>query len=493
MPFAQCGCAFREPGRLRGQLPGRLTSARARRDPRLVSTRCSRVGALLSAAPRTDVPLPRPDPGRRGSEDVQVAGRRGALDMLDTHGADAFRWYYFTSNAVGRGYRFSLETVGRIVAPGPPEPWNAYGFYVLYANVNDLEEVDLGDRPRPLGALAPRRHRERGPTRSRTTTPHSAGRAIAEFVDDSPTGTCAARAGAFWDGDPHLHHLARVPAGHRGSSSRRSTPSSPTRSTRPSTAPPFVRPVRLPEPGWRDVAPRGRMAVARRRRPAGARPAPTASSRCASRCARRSWWRRAASATRSGGWSPPAHRGAGQRESVRYVSEAASWDGFELSPDYRTLGRASAGTMPQVAAAVAGTRTRARRARVAPDNNNVGVSSTTERARLAPTTSPWCFQPLEGYQVERSGTHAVALNLTLDDGLLRQGLARAGGPTRPAPARGGAERGGSDLARPRRRRRAARGDPCARAVRGERRRWPPSVDLRWRRTAARRQIEGRYR
>jgi isoleucyl-tRNA synthetase len=34
------------------------------------------------------------------------------------------------------------------------------------------------------------------------------------------------------------------------------------------------------------------------------------------------------------------------------------------------------------------------------------------------------LQPLEGYQVERSGTHAVALNLELDEELRREGLAR---------------------------------------------------------------------
>jgi isoleucyl-tRNA synthetase len=34
------------------------------------------------------------------------------------------------------------------------------------------------------------------------------------------------------------------------------------------------------------------------------------------------------------------------------------------------------------------------------------------------------LQPLDGYQVERAGTHAVALNLELDDELVREGLAR---------------------------------------------------------------------
>jgi len=34
------------------------------------------------------------------------------------------------------------------------------------------------------------------------------------------------------------------------------------------------------------------------------------------------------------------------------------------------------------------------------------------------------LRPLEGYQVERSGSHAVALDVTIDDALRREGLAR---------------------------------------------------------------------
>jgi isoleucyl-tRNA synthetase len=34
------------------------------------------------------------------------------------------------------------------------------------------------------------------------------------------------------------------------------------------------------------------------------------------------------------------------------------------------------------------------------------------------------MRPLEGYELQRSGTHAVALNLELDDDLRREGLAR---------------------------------------------------------------------
>ena len=32
--------------------------------------------------------------------------------MLDSYGADAFRWYFFTSKQPWDGYRFSAETIG---------------------------------------------------------------------------------------------------------------------------------------------------------------------------------------------------------------------------------------------------------------------------------------------------------------------------------------------------------------------------------------------
>jgi len=32
--------------------------------------------------------------------------------VLDTYGADAFRWYFFTSKQPWDGYRFSAQTIG---------------------------------------------------------------------------------------------------------------------------------------------------------------------------------------------------------------------------------------------------------------------------------------------------------------------------------------------------------------------------------------------
>ena len=36
-------------------------------------------------------------------------------EVIDRHGADAFRWYYFTAQQPWAGYRFSAETVGESV------------------------------------------------------------------------------------------------------------------------------------------------------------------------------------------------------------------------------------------------------------------------------------------------------------------------------------------------------------------------------------------
>jgi isoleucyl-tRNA synthetase len=58
------------------------------------------------------------------------------------------------------------------------------------------------------------------------------------------------------------------------------------------------------------------------------------------------------------------------------------------------------------------------------DGGTVGVSIDGHDHELTADDVQLVLQPLEGYQVERAGTHAVALNLELDDALRREGLAR---------------------------------------------------------------------
>src|SRR3954451_9017338 len=59
-------------------------------------------------------------------------------DVIDRHGADAFRWYYLTSKQPWDGYLFSVETVGESVRQFMLQLWNTFSFQVLYANVNEV-------------------------------------------------------------------------------------------------------------------------------------------------------------------------------------------------------------------------------------------------------------------------------------------------------------------------------------------------------------------
>ena len=72
-------------------------------------------------------------------------------EVLDRHGADAFRWYYFTSKQPWDGYRFSVETVGESVRQFMLTLWNAYAFHVLYANAGEVE-FDRSPAGSPTGA-----------------------------------------------------------------------------------------------------------------------------------------------------------------------------------------------------------------------------------------------------------------------------------------------------------------------------------------------------
>src|SRR4051812_17808814 len=54
-------------------------------------------------------------------------------DVLSLHGADAFRWYFFTSKYPWDGYLFSVAGVGESLRQFLRRLWNTYGFHVLYA------------------------------------------------------------------------------------------------------------------------------------------------------------------------------------------------------------------------------------------------------------------------------------------------------------------------------------------------------------------------
>jgi isoleucyl-tRNA synthetase len=108
---------------------------------------------------------------------------------------------------------------------------------------------------------------------------------------------------------------------------------------------------------------------------------------------------------------------------IRYVSEAEELGRWELKPNYRALGPRFGKQMPQVADAVASLDA-TRAAATLREGGTVGVVIGGDEHPLTADDVQMVLQPLEGYQVERAGTHAVALNLEIDDELRREGLAR---------------------------------------------------------------------
>jgi isoleucyl-tRNA synthetase len=108
---------------------------------------------------------------------------------------------------------------------------------------------------------------------------------------------------------------------------------------------------------------------------------------------------------------------------VRYVAQADELGRFELKPNYRALGPRFGKRMPQVADAVAALDSE-HAARTLREGGTVALLIDGNDHPLSADDVQLVLKPLEGYQVERSGTHAVALDLGLDHELRREGLAR---------------------------------------------------------------------
>jgi len=71
--------------------------------------------------------------------------------VLDTRGADALRWYMFSSGSPWTTKRVSVEGVDETTRKFLLTLWNAYSFFVTYANLDDFDPTERpvppADRP----------------------------------------------------------------------------------------------------------------------------------------------------------------------------------------------------------------------------------------------------------------------------------------------------------------------------------------------------------
>jgi isoleucyl-tRNA synthetase len=135
-------------------------------------------------------------------------------DVLDRQGADALRWYMFTSSSPWYPRRFSLELVDEVVRKFLLTLWNTYSFFTVYANIDRFDPsvapVPLAERPlldRWLaGRLAQLVTRVSEGLESYDAT--TSGRAIQEFVDELSNWYVRRSRRRFWKSGSDRDKLA---------------------------------------------------------------------------------------------------------------------------------------------------------------------------------------------------------------------------------------------------------------------------------------------
>jgi isoleucyl-tRNA synthetase len=372
-------------------------------------------------------------------------------DVIGAHGADAFRWYYLTSQQPWSGYRFSVDTVGESVRQFLLTLWNTYSFWVLYANAEgltpedfpadtpltspgaDKDEVSVGEdldrwalsRLQATVATVRERMDEFDCT--------AAGRAIAAYVEELSNWYVRLSRRRFWDGDRaafatlrhclletaallapfipfladeiHLNLAGGEPEEHdrEGDSVH-------------------LRDFPLADPALADPELEAEMQAVRLTVELGR------AARAQAKAKVRQPLRRAVIVAND------AERAAIEARSalvaaelnvkeLDFVSEEADLVSYAVKPNYRSLGPRFGKRMPQVAAAVEALDP-AHVARVMGDGGEIGINVDGDEHVLGPEELTLALQPLEGYEVEADAGHAVALQLELDDELRREGLAR---------------------------------------------------------------------
>jgi isoleucyl-tRNA synthetase len=356
--------------------------------------------------------------------------------VLDSYGADAFRWYFFTSKQPWDGYRFSAETIGEGVRLFLKQLWSTYYFYVLYARAG-ADEL----RSAPANAdrsAAPADELDRWAL-SRTAAvaelvgerlesydATAAGRAIAELVDELSNWYVRRSRRRFWDGDADAFRTLRTCL----------------LTVAKLLAPfcPFIADeiyenldgtlasVHLCDfPSGEQVGPRDpelehAMELARETVRLGL------GARGQAKIKVRQPLREAAIVA-----AGPERRALeplvnvvreelNVRE-VRFVADANELGSYEIKPNYRSLGPLFGRSMPLVANAVAALDAAGAARRLA-DGGTVGISIDGREHALGPDDVILTMLPPEGYSVEREGAHAVALDLAIDAYLRDEGRAR---------------------------------------------------------------------
>ncbi|HWW67831.1 MAG TPA: isoleucine--tRNA ligase [Solirubrobacterales bacterium] len=380
-------------------------------------------------------------------------------EVIDAHGADAFRWYYLTSQQPWSGYRFSVETVGESVRQFLLTLWNTYSFWVLYANAENLGPADFDDEALPSSRFVALSETKReladefepmddldkwalSKLQSTVATVREhmdafdctvAGRAIAEYVEELSNWYVRLSRRRFWDGDlaafatlrhclletvallapftPFLADEIHLNLAGGGGEELAELADSVHLRDFPEPDP------RLADPELEAAMEAVRLTVELGR-----------AARAQAKAKVRQPLRRAVIVANDAEREAIEARAELVKAELNvkeldFVTDEGKLVSYEVKPNYRALGPRFGRRMPQAAAAVEALDA-AHVAKAIADGREIGISLDGTDHTLGPDDVTLALQPLEGYEVEAEAGHAVALQLELDDELRREGLAR---------------------------------------------------------------------
>ena len=374
-------------------------------------------------------------------------------EVIDAHGADAFRWYYLTAQQPWSGYRFSVDTVGESVRQFLLTLWNTYSFWVLYANAENLTPADFDESLTSSFFAAMANKGEvsemedldhwvlsRLQATVATVREHmdafdctAAGRAIASYVEELSNWYVRLSRRRFWEGDRAAFATLRHCLLETAALLAPFTPfladeihlnlaggEDEELGDRPDSV--HLRDFPEADPALSDPDLEAAMEAVRLTVELGR------AARAQAKAKVRQPLRRAVIVANDA-----------EREAISaradlvtaelnvkeldFVSEEADLVSYAVKPNYRALGPRFGKRMPQVAAAVEALDP-VHVAKVMADGGEIGISVDGDEHTIGPDEVTLALQPLDGYEVEAEAGHAVALQLELDDELLREGLAR---------------------------------------------------------------------
>ncbi|MCD6014815.1 MAG: isoleucine--tRNA ligase [Solirubrobacterales bacterium] len=357
-------------------------------------------------------------------------------EVLATHGADAFRWYYLSSQQPWAGYRFSADTVGESLRQFLLTLWNTYSFFVLYANAEQLEVSDVDEllvaRCSDLDRWALSRLQGTVRTVIERMDDYDctdAGRAIAGYVEELSNWYVRLSRRRFWEGDraafATLRHCLLLVA-------KLLAPFTPfvadeihanlSHGAADSDDSVHLRDFPEPDPELENGELEAGVEAAMRAIELGR------AARAQAKVKNRQPLRRAVIVATEAERAEIERLGgivAGELnvKEIEFVSEEGELIRYSVKPNYRNLGPRFGKQMPMAAAAIEA---------LDPDHvaeairgtRRIGINVDGQEHELGPDDVTLVMQPLKGYEVEAEAGRAVALALELDDGLRREGLAR---------------------------------------------------------------------